>query len=116
MGATGSFQCPQELSGIRQLSEPISLDPISPRGLPSLPTSLAPGAADPGATITPAPVIVPCKVCLSQCCGCATNDKRGFLTNIACGANGTVYSCGGCAAVGGASPLTNGGLLQQTCR
>jgi hypothetical protein len=124
-GATGSFQCPQELSIIRALSEPISIDPLYPRGIPdlrtSLPTAGAPSAAaDPSATVSPgaaaAVPIVPCKVCLPQCCGCATNDKRGFLTTIACGANGTIYSCGGCAAAGGASPLTNGGLLQQTCR
>jgi hypothetical protein len=114
-----SFQCPQEFSGIRALSENVSSPAIEPI---ITPISLGSGATPvPYLAVSPAPigVIVPpiCQICALQCCGCASDDKNGFLKAVACGdASVPMYTCGSCSTAPGGYPAMTSSYKQQRCR
>ncbi|HVZ75558.1 MAG TPA: hypothetical protein VHJ20_24460 [Polyangia bacterium] len=111
---TASFQCPQEGSGVIIRPEPVQTASLSePVDVTVVKSSLATSSA--GTTAATSPTTI-CKACILSCCGCATNDKSGFLQTVACGdATHYAYTCGSCSAVGG-GPLTSSALRQQTCR
>jgi hypothetical protein len=118
---TASFQCPQEYTIYRALSEAEpSLPSLGGAArlslLPAGDQSLAPSSTTPAA-VTPVP-IVPCGIVCSlpQCCGCASGDKTGFLQAVECG-DGTkfVYTCGACAAAGGGAAASTRVLKLQQC-
>jgi len=98
-GATGSFQCPQE--GVYRI--PVGpIEPVQTTAATMTPTATAAPTAlasmpvvDPTGE-TPRFVLPP-----PSCCGCAANDKTGFLVNVACGAVGTTYTCTACSGLGG---------------
>jgi hypothetical protein len=115
---SSSFVCPQETPEFTRVSEsvtlPMSIDLAVGRAIGA-------AAAAPGGTIPPGEVIDPvkppiCQVCVLQCCGCRAADKNGFLAAVKCGVTATPYSCGACAAVGGAAPRTAGVAKVQRCR
>jgi hypothetical protein len=98
-GAYGSFQCPQEGIIIRPpVIMPVdgtaaTLTPVKPA------ETVTPLSIDPAQSIEPL-IILPGKAC----CGCAVNDKTGFLSAIECGKTGTTYTCTCAAASGNPSP------------
>jgi hypothetical protein len=113
---SGSFQCPQE--GIYRV-------PIGPIG-PVLTQTAAAKAATPTA-------IVPTTLAMTlsaqdsseltsrysiqplSCCGCAPNDKTGFLGAVACGVTGTTYTCTTCTAAGGGTSAGSPTAKVQRC-
>jgi hypothetical protein len=118
--ATASFQCPQEYSGIRALSESVAspaITPITPASASSSPASesIVPYAGAPAAI---GPILPPiCLVCLNQCCGCFPEDKAGFRQNVACGdASVPMWTCGTCATAPGGYPSMTSSYRQQRCR
>ena len=91
-----AFQCPQEFyNPILKFDESIASD------APIITPIVVPGALGPG-SITPraaAPIgVIPQPIPgRFECCGCATNDKTGFLSTIACGSTASTYTCEPCA-------------------
>jgi hypothetical protein len=119
---TASFQCPQEYSGIRALSESVA-SPALTSITPSAAAAAAPSAGGPiisyaAAPAAIGPVIPPiCYVCALQCCGCAAADKAGFRQAVACGdASVPMYTCGTCATAPGGAPSMTASGKQQRCR
>ncbi|HEX4405662.1 MAG TPA: dickkopf-related protein [Polyangia bacterium] len=112
---SGSFQCPQE-GDYR-----IPIGPIQPIETTAATTSKA--TTLPAITMTlPAPIETEGEISsrlvspiLRSCCGCATNDKTGFLSAIACGATGTTYTCSTCTAAGGGTSAGTPTAKVQRC-
>lgn len=94
--ATASFQCP--LEGIGIIREPI--------------TAMSEDVASPQLTSRASSILPP--PILRQCCGCATNDKSGFIAAVKCGVYAYKHTCGTCN--GSTAAADTQAYTQQTCR
>jgi hypothetical protein len=102
-----AFQCPLEYIGIIKFDESIASDGplITPIGVPG---EIAPRAAVGVVPIQPIP--------RPSCCGCNTNDRRGFLTTVGCGVSAySTYTCNPCAAVGQGPATATATPTTQAC-